>query len=52
MLISHASKVIKISLKSFKLGSSSMWTKHFQMYKLGLEKPEKSEIKLPKFAEF
>ena len=24
-----------------------MWTKNFQMYKLGLEKAEETEIKLP-----
>ena len=33
--------------KSFSLGFSSMWTKNFQMYKLGLEKAEEPEIKLP-----
>ena len=33
--------------KSFKLGFSSMWTNSFQMYKLGLEKVEELEIKLP-----
>ena len=38
-------------LKSFKLGFSSMWTENFQMYKLGLEKAEKQEIKLPAFVE-
>ena len=32
--------------KSFKLGFRSMWTKNFQMYKLGLEKAEEPEIKL------
>ena len=26
-----------------------MWTKNFQMYKLGLEKAEEPEIKLPKY---
>ena len=26
-----------------------MWTKNFQMYKLGLEKAEELEIKLPTF---
>ena len=31
------------------LGFSSMWTKNFQMYKLGLEKEEEPEIKLPTF---
>ena len=36
----------KIKLKSFKSGFSSMWTDNFQMFKLGLEKAEKSEIKL------
>ena len=43
-LISHASKVCS---KSFKLVFSSMQTKYFQMYKLGLEKSEELEIKLP-----
>ena len=42
-LISHASKVM---LKSFKLG---LWTENFQMDKLGLEKAEEQEIKLPTF---
>ena len=32
-----------------KLGFSSTWTKNFQMYKLGLEKAEEPEIKLPKY---
>ena len=36
--------------KSFKLGFSSTWTKNFHMYKLGLEKAEEPEIKLPAFA--
>ena len=35
--------------KSLKLGFSSTWTKSFQMYKLGLEKAEEPEIKLPPF---
>ena len=26
-----------------------MWTKNFQMYKLGLEKAEELELKLPTF---
>ena len=30
----------RLCSKSFKLGFSSMWTKNFQMYKLGLEKAE------------
>ena len=33
--------------KSFNLGFNSMWTENFQIYKLGLEKAEKPEIKLP-----
>ena len=32
--------------RSFKRGFSSIWTEDFQMYKLGLEKAEKPEIKL------
>ena len=39
----------RLGSKSFKLGISSMWTKNFQMYKLGLEKAEELEIKLPAF---
>ena len=35
--------------KSSKLGFNSMWTEHFQMYKLDLEKAEESEIKLPSY---
>ena len=31
----------------FKPGFNSMWTVNFQMFKLGLEKAEESEIKLP-----
>ena len=34
---------------SFKLGFSSTWIEKFQMYKLGLEKAEEPEIKLPTF---
>ena len=33
--------------KSFKIGFSDTWTENFQMYKLGLEKAEEPEIKLP-----
>ena len=47
-LISHASKVM---IKSFKLGFSSIWNEKFQMYKLGLEKAEEPEFKLPAFVE-
>ena len=39
----------KLCSKSFKLGFSKMWTKNFQLYKLGLEKADKPEIKLPTF---
>ena len=46
-LISYASKVM---LKSCMLGFSIMQTKNFQMFKLGLEKEEELEIKLPTFA--
>ena len=46
-LISHASKVmLKILLK---LGLSAVQTNNFQMSKLGLEKEEEPEIKLPTF---
>ena len=47
-LISHASKVM---LKSCKLGFSVLRTKNFQMSKLGLEKAEEPEIKLPTSAQ-
>ena len=36
--------------KFIKLGFSIMWTENFQMVKLGLEKAEEPEIKLPTFA--
>ena len=39
----------KLCFKSFKLGFSSMWTENFQMCKLGLEKAEEPELKLPAF---
>ena len=41
--------LVKLCSTSFKLGFSSMWTENFQMYKLGLEKAEEPEIKLPTF---
>ena len=44
--ISHASKVM---LKILKLGFNSMQIVNFQMYKLGLEKAEEPEVKLPTF---
>ena len=42
--------LVRLCLKSFKLGFSSMYSKNFQMYRLGLEKAEEPEIKLPTFA--
>ena len=47
-LISHATK---LHSKSFKLGFSSISIENFQMKKLGLEKAEEPEIKLPTFME-
>ena len=42
--------LIRLCSKSFKLGfNTSTWTKNFQMFKLGLEKAEEPEIKLPIF---
>ena len=46
MLIPYVTKVM---LKSFKLGFNGAWTENFQMYKVGLEKAEEPEIKLPTF---
>ena len=37
----------RLCSKSFKPGFSNMWTKKFQMYKLGLENSEEPEIKFP-----
>ena len=42
--ISHATKVM---LKILPARLQNMWTENFQMYKLDLEKAEKTEIKLP-----
>ena len=39
----------RLCSKSLQRGFSSMWTKNFQMYKLGLKKAEEPEIKLPTF---
>ena len=39
----------RLCSKSFKLGFSSTWIKNFHMFKLGLEKAEEPEIKLPIF---
>ena len=47
----HSSHVlVRSCLKSCLLGFSTMWTKNFQMSKLGLEKEEDLKIKLPTFA--
>ena len=42
--------VVRSCLQSCMLGFSIMQTKNFQMAKLGLEKKEELEIKLPTFA--
>ena len=45
---SHSSPMlVRLCLKSCMLGFSIMQTKNFQMSKLGLEKEEELEIKLP-----
>ena len=47
----HSSPLlVRSCLKSCMLGFSIMQTKNFQMSKLGLEKIEEPEIKLPTFA--
>ena len=38
--------LVRSCLKSHMLGFSIMWTKNFQMFKMGLEKVEEPEIKL------
>ena len=44
----HSSHMLVKSCSKFsKPGFNSRWTKKFQVYKLGLEKAEESEIKLP-----
>ena len=40
---------LRLFSKSFKLCFSSLSTENFQMYKLGFEETEESEIKLPTF---
>ena len=40
---------VRLCSKSLKLDFSSMRTKNFQMYKLGLDKAEEPEIKLPAY---
>ena len=39
----------RLCSKFFKLDFNSTWTENFQMYKLGLEKAEEPEMKLPTF---
>ena len=46
----HLSMLVRSCLKSWMLGFSIMQTKSFQMSKLGLEKEEELEIKLPTLA--
>ena len=47
----HSSPIlVRWCLKSCMLSFSIMWIKNFQMSKLGLEKKEEPEIKLPIFA--
>ena len=41
--------LVRLCSKSFKLGFSSVWTESSQMYKLGFEEAEESEIKLLTF---
>ena len=43
--------LVRSGLKSYMLGFSIMQTKNFQMFKLGLEKAEEPEIKLPTLIE-
>ena len=38
-------------LKILQVGFSIMWTENFQIFKLGLEKAQEPEIKLPTFTE-
>ena len=48
----HSSPMlVRLGSKSFKLGFSIMWTKNFQIFKLGLEEAEERKIKLPTFTE-
>ena len=46
VLISHACKVMP---KTLEAGLQRYWNNNFQMLKLGLEKAEELEIKLPTF---
>ena len=42
--------LVRLCTESFKLSFSSTLIENFQIYKLGLEKAEEPEIKLPTFA--
>ena len=42
--------LVRLCSKFSKQGFDSIWTKNFQKYKLGLEKAEEPEIKLPTLA--
>ena len=42
--------LVRFCSKSYRLGFSITWTENFQLSKLGLEKAEVPEIKLPTFA--
>ena len=42
--------LVRLCAKSFKLGFHSTWTEKFQIYKLGFEKAQEPEVKLPAFA--
>ena len=48
--LTHSYMLAILCSKSFMRGFSSTWTKNFQMYKLGVEKAEEPQIKLPTFA--
>ena len=43
--------LVRLCSKSFKLGFNSTWTENSHIYKLGLEKAEEPEIKLPTIIE-
>ena len=48
-LLHSSPMIVKLCLKSFKLGFSITWTKNIQVFKLDLGKAEEPEIKLPTF---
>ena len=43
--------LVRLCSKSFKLGFNNMWTKNFQLYKLGFKEAEEPEIELPALTE-